>query len=450
MIFPFGSAKKLTVDALGCALAAWTAPGVAEAAGLAADWGGRPDATIWFAGSKVPGPNAAFANSTLVHALDYDDVYPPGTLHITSIVVPTMLAAAETSGASGRDALAAMVMGIEIAGRIGMAEHGKRRGQGFLPSSLVGGFGAVVTAARLFGLREGPCVDAMGIHYAQASGNRQALLDATLTKRIQPAFAARSAMWAVALAERGVTGAHRALDGAAGDLGVYVNGPPPEPDELLATRNAFEIERVAIKHYPSCGACHNAQIAAERLVAEAGVKGDDVDRVELFGFGSGNIVAQPFCIGPNPQVTAQFSVAWAVAHTLLRGPTRLRHFTDENVSADRDVAKLAEQITYTGVPDDAAPPPAQPDDYPAYATMPQGVIVYTKDGRRLVGTQYPADTFPPGGPSFDAVVEKFHDSVAFSGACDADRAATIVDAIRGLDAAEDVSRLVSLVSAPAR
>jgi 2-methylcitrate dehydratase PrpD len=323
-----------------------------------------------------------------------------------------------------------------------MAEHAKRRGQGFLPSSLVGGFGAVVTAARLLGLNEAQCVDAMGINYAQISGNRQALLDATLTKRMQPTFAVRSALWAVALATRGITGPHRALDGAAGYFGLYVNGPPPDAAELLAERDEFQIERVAIKQYPSCGACHNAQIAAERLVAETGLTAGEVDRIELFGFAPGNIVAQPFCIGPNPQVSAQFSVAWAVAHTFLRGPTRLADFADDRVRADDAVTELAQSITYTSPPDDLPPPTERPADYPVYSTRPQGLIVHTKDGRRLVGTQYPADTFAPGNATFDEVIAKFNNCVAFSGACDAGRAAAIVQSVRELDCAPGVAELV--------
>lgn len=104
------------------------------------------------------------------------------------------------------DGLAAMILGIELAARIGVAEHSRRRGQGFLPSSLAGSFGAVITAACLLGLSREQIVHALGINYAQISGNRQALLDASLTKRLQPAFAVRSALWAVDLARTGITG----------------------------------------------------------------------------------------------------------------------------------------------------------------------------------------------------------------------------------------------------
>jgi 2-methylcitrate dehydratase PrpD len=288
----------------------------------------------------------------------------------------------------------------------------------------------------------------MGINYAQVSGNRQALLDATLTKRMQPAFAARSALWAVALAMRGMTGPRRALEGDAGYFGLYVNGPAPEADVLTAERDAFEIERVAVKRFPSCGACHNAQIAAERLSAEEDPAPEHIDRVELFGFGAGNIVSQPFIVGENPQVSAQFSVAWAVAHTLLRGPAKLVDYTDDSVRNDTDVTALAQAVTFVDPPDDVDPAPEAPADYPPYSDRPQGVIVHMTDGRRLLRTQYPAATFAPGNASFEQVVAKFHDGVAFSGACDAERIDAIIEAVRTLDEAPDAGMLVGLMAAP--
>lgn len=94
-------------------------------------WGGRDEASVLVAGDRLPMPSAAFANAVLIHALDLDDVYIPASLHVTSIIVPTMLTAAETGNVSGCDALAAMVMGIEVAGRLGIAGSTRRPRRGF-------------------------------------------------------------------------------------------------------------------------------------------------------------------------------------------------------------------------------------------------------------------------------------------------------------------------------
>ena len=65
--------KRMTLDSLGCALAATTlGDGCAETMAVMRDLGGNADSTIVGLGAKVAAPNAAFANGALVHALNYD------------------------------------------------------------------------------------------------------------------------------------------------------------------------------------------------------------------------------------------------------------------------------------------------------------------------------------------------------------------------------------------
>jgi 2-methylcitrate dehydratase PrpD len=313
---------------------------------------------------------------------------------------------------------------------------------------MAGGYGAVLAAARLLGLRREQCVHALGMNYAQAAGNRQALIDETLTKRLQPAFAARSALWAARLALRGLTGPACALDGEYGYFRTYLNGDVPAPEELLASQPWLEVQRVSVKRYPSCGACHSAQAAAERLVAEENLSPDEIDRVALFGCGPGGLVGRPFVLGPNPQVSAQFSAAWAVAHTLLRGPVRLEDYTDESVRADKPVLELAARIEFVPPPDDLSPGPERPPDFPVYSGGRHGLIVQTKGGRRLVRTQAPAETFAPGGASFGDVTAKFRRCAEFSGICPADRTEALIGAVRDLEKSPDLSGLIDLMILP--
>lgn len=433
----YAAAKKMVLDTLGCALAGWNAPGVTEVVEQMCDWGGKPEATILFRDQRLPAPNVVLANSAMIHALDYDDVHIPGVLHIMSVILPVALAAGEMADASGKDVLAAVIMGVEVAGRLGIAYQSRcagPQGAGLLPTSVVGGFGAVAAICRLLSRSVDECVNAMGINYAQVSGNRQALLDMTLTKRLQPGFAARSAMEAVMLAARRVTGPHNALEGRAGLFRVYQNAEPATSEELAQPREMYEIERVSVKRYTSCGACHHAQIATERLVEEEGLQPEDVARVELYGCGPGGLVGNPFVIGPNPQVCAQFSVQYGVALTLLRGQATLEHFTDEQVLANQDVAELAQQITFTkevgGLPD------------PSVGKV-HAVIVHTRDDRHLVRWQTREQTFAPDAMLLEDVIAKFRDCAAFSGICPPEQADQIVASVQNLDGRERVSEALA-------
>ena len=53
-----------------------------------------------------------------MHGLDYDDTHVPGVLHPTVSLLPTVLAQGAALHASGRDMLAAFVLGVETATRL--------------------------------------------------------------------------------------------------------------------------------------------------------------------------------------------------------------------------------------------------------------------------------------------------------------------------------------------
>ncbi len=443
----FGAARMLLLDTLGCALAGHREPGIRAVVEQMSEWGGKPEASVLNGGTKLPMPNAAFANSAMIHALDFDDIHMPSSLHITSVVVPIVLAEAERVLASGRDALAAMIMGIEVACRLGMAERSRRRHGGFLPTSLAGGFGGVVASARLRGLSESQCVNAMGTYYAQAAGNRQALLDMTLTKRVQPGFAARSALWATALAERGITGPAHALEGRYGYFELYMKGEACELDSLIVKRKRYEVERVSIKHYPSCGGCHSVQVAAEYLAREEHLAPDEIGHVQIFGCQKNGLVGGAFDPGPNPQVDAQFSARWAVAYALLRGTVKIENYSNEKVAADREVATLANAIEFVSPPEDLPPSLPTPPDYPAHSTHYQGVIVHTRTGVRFMRTQCPAQTFAPERDNLESVLGKFRDCASYSGNCSPDLSESLIQEICRLDRAADLSALGALLTA---
>ncbi len=429
----YAAASRLLLDALGCAIAGYAQPGIEGVRRQMLEWGGKGEAGVLLSSERIPLPNAVFVNSAMVHALDYDDVYLPATLHLTSTLIPVVLGLGEKATCSGRKVLAALILGIEAAARLGIAEREHRRGGAFLPSSLLNGFGAVIAAARLSELSVDQCVHAMGLNYAQVSGNRQALLDMTLAKRLQPAFAARSAMWAVSLAQQGITGPQCIFEGEAGYSQTYLNGETLDPALCTMDVDELQVEYVSIKRYPSCGACHNVQIAAERVKVGNSLSAGDIDRVEIFNCGPGGLVSEPFVPGKTPQVSAQFSVIWAVAHTFVHGPASLDDYTDERVASDGEVIDFCRRISFAPAPDDLPVQRACLPLFPTYNMRYQGVIVHTHDGRRFMGAQCPFDTFDPTKQTMEQVQKKFRECVLFAGLEGKLSASAIIEAVCNLE-----------------
>jgi len=84
--------KKLIIDSLGVAIAGAYAPGCQEIVTLVKEWSGRPEASLIVYGGKVASPWAALANSTMMHALDFDDTLDDSALHAHVSVLPSALA----------------------------------------------------------------------------------------------------------------------------------------------------------------------------------------------------------------------------------------------------------------------------------------------------------------------------------------------------------------------
>jgi len=91
--------KKSILDTLGVMLAASTLePACQEMVELAKESGGVEESTIIAFGGKAPCVMAAFANGSLTHALDYDDVHDGFGLHPTAACLPAALALSERIG----------------------------------------------------------------------------------------------------------------------------------------------------------------------------------------------------------------------------------------------------------------------------------------------------------------------------------------------------------------
>jgi 2-methylcitrate dehydratase PrpD len=429
------AAKRMIIDSVAATLAGWKSPGVAPVLRRMQAWGGAPEATVLTYGAKLPSPQAAFVNGVMCHALDYDDVYYECSLHIMASVFPTALAFAEITDASGRELIDAVILGVEVAGRIGLVMQAANTGYGFLPSSVVGGFGATAAACRLLGLSVEQTVNALGISYAQASGNRQALLDTTLTKRMQPAYAARSAAWAAVLAAEGVTGPARALEGEAGFFKVYVGCEPPTPAQFTAPPDYWQIEHVSIKPFPSCGGNHRVTQAAISLMKEEGLRPEEIERVEVW-LANINIwfVGHPFEIRSDPQVDAQFSAAYSVATALVNRKAGLEQYRTETVLSDQAVLDMLKRVQVFEIPNSKG--------LRAQEAVEEEVKVWTRDGRMferrpalLHGQWQDPYTMPE-------VHQKLEECMGFAGLWTSAQVEQVRQDLTGLDSLGSVRELV--------
>ncbi|HUF82206.1 MAG TPA: MmgE/PrpD family protein [Burkholderiales bacterium] len=306
--------RQFVLDTVAVAWAGAAAPGGRALRDQIAADGGTPEATLWAWGGRFPAAAAAFVNGVSAAALDYDSVYEAGSVHADVVVVPAAWAMAERTGASGAELIAAVALGTDIACRIGKAS---RKNSGWFYTSLGGVFGAAAACARLLKLDADGIANAMGLALSHAGGTQQALLEKTDAKRLQSAFAARSAVFCAQLAASGMSAPREAFEGTYGYFRKYEDC---DAGVLLARLGeTWENTRSALKKYPSCTANHAPVESAIALAEELEIRPDDVTEVEvtLSPF-SHRLVGGPFEPAANPQVAAQFSIQYSLACALLR------------------------------------------------------------------------------------------------------------------------------------
>jgi 2-methylcitrate dehydratase PrpD len=417
------AASEHVLDTLGCGLAAL---GLGEAtAGLAvARESGAGPATAIGTQDGVTAPTAALANGMLCHGLDFDDTHEPSIAHIGTVVVPAALAVAETVGASGADAVAAIVAGTETVARIGTAAPEGLHRRGFHPTGVCGVFGATVVACRLRGMDADVTTRALGLAGSMASGIFEYLSDGSPTKPLHAGWAAQAGVQAAALAAAGARGPATVLEGRFGLFATHVDVPWDVAAQLADLGRRWESPSVAIKPYPACHWNHAAVDAA--VEASDGAAPEDIERI-LVRIPD---VGVPIVLEPSDQKAApmtpydaKFSLPWCIAARLVHGRLDVRSFTEEAIG-DRAVLALAARVDHA---------PWQGEVGSPFAGEAE---VVTADGcARVVRYEQPRGA--PGNPmTLAAVVEKF--MVNATRSLDEAAAQRIVAGVEALDAASDV------------
>lgn len=398
------AAKLHVLDVLGCGLAAHGLDVAGEGRTAMAELGGEPEASVIGLGRSLPAPNAAFANAMLCHGLDFDDTHPDSVSHVSTVVVPAALAVAEARGATGREALTAIVAGNEIVTRVGMATPGAFHARGFHPTAICGIFGATTAAARLRELAPADAASALGIAGSMASGLFAYLDDATATKPIHPGWAAHGGLLAARLAELGAEGPPGVLEGRFGVFHAFVDRRVDLEPQLADLGERWETPRIAFKPYPACHFVHGSLGATASLVD--GLDPDEIEEVVVTVPEPGvALVLEPAAakVAPRTDYEGKFSLQFSTAAMLVNGRVGLATYTPDAL-ADPRVLELARRVRY------------ETKEYASYpAAFPGGVRIRLRGGRTLEADM-PHQLGGPQNPLTDEQVRaKFRENAQLAG-----------------------------------
>ena len=380
--------------------------------------GGR--ATVIGRRERLDALSAAFINAAGANVLDFCDTHVPTAIHPTAPIVPALLALAETQVVGGRGFLLALVIGQEVACRVGLAISPSHYNKGWHITATCGVFGAAGGSGKLLGLGAEQMIWALGLAATQAAGLCECL--GTPAKSVGVGNAARNGLWSALLAARNFAGPAEPLNGVQG----YYHALGEAPDLSQLTRGlgeTWEIMKTSYKPYPCGFVVHPVLdcVLNWRRDHPAAV----VEKVIVTG--------NPLMVAraDRPDIStgreSQVSVQHAAAAALLTGKAGLEQFTDACVQDPR-VQALRRKVSVVG---DAS-----------IVTTAAAVAITTADGAVHKLTQSAARG-SDANPMSDRDLEgKLRDAAA--GWNPRHDIRPLIEAIWRVDESEDISRLVAM------
>lgn len=386
--------KRCFLDWLGSAIAGSEERPTQILLAVAKELGGKPEATLIPDGSRSSSLLAALVNAASSHTLEVDDLHQPSILHPAASVIPATFALAEREGTTGEEFITALVVGYEVAIRVGEAA-GPSHYEFWHTTGTCGTFGAAAACGKLLGLDREQLVWAFGSAGTQASGLWEFLKDGAMSKQLHPAKAAASGLLSALLARKGFTGATSIFEGKQGFL--RATSKAFDLEKLVkGLGESYRIAETSFKAHAACYHTHPAIDAALALRATHQLAPGHIERalvtlysaaVDLLG---GVELSSPYA--------AKFHLPFCVATALVYGSVDLNAFSEERLK-DPAILALLPKIELRR---EEAFDRLYPERWPAV------VEVVTK-----VGETYQASVeHPKGGPrnplSEGELVAKFH------------------------------------------
>lgn len=334
--------KFCLLDFLGAAIGG----SLEESSRIVREWvtdnGGKEEVPIFLSPRRYPAHMAAFANGTMAHTIELDDVNMHCFGHPAVAIIPAVLASAYVLQASGIRTLESILSGYETMGRLGMyltEDHYRY----WHSTSTMGTFGAAVGAGKARGFSTEQLVHAIGIAGSFASGLREVFVGGTSCKHIHAGRAAQNGVLCCEFAERGITGPKTILDGNMGINKAMTTRVDPEG--LLKEHHPLpEIHYTEFKPYASCRSAHAAVDCVLNMHKRAAIDVAKIDRIDITT--TTIICNDPSwgCLNPENSLAGRLSIPFNTAVVLMDGACTMAQFVPQKIH-DPAVKQLLEKIT---------------------------------------------------------------------------------------------------------
>ena len=424
-------AAQAVLDTIGVTLAGASEPAARIVQAVVSAEGGDA-CRILGTVARASASNAALANGTAAHALDYDDMCFVSLAHPSAPLVGAAIASAESSGASGAALLDGYIAGFELEGRLGSVMNPRHYERGWHCTSTLGTLGAAAAACRIFGLDADTTSHALAIAASEASGLKENF--GTMVKPLHAGLAARNGVLAAQLAKRGMTASAQAIEGRQGFLAAMDSQrlSLAEAAADLGTRWEILDTGITVKLYPSCAGTHPTLDALLDLRRAEGFVGSDVDGIDV----EVDSITPTVLIYDRPAsgLEAKFSMPFCAAAAVIDGRVGIDTFEADRLRDPGILSMMARVIMRVGEGlDPLAPPLTQ-----------ARIRVRLKDGRELTASANGARGYADRPASDEELAMKF--LACAERTIPHDRAIRAIAMLRDIQHMTDIRALTALLS----
>ncbi|MEH0018566.1 MAG: MmgE/PrpD family protein [Desulfobacter sp.] len=409
-------AKRCLMDALGALVAGHETPVGKLMEEVAAEQFPGDQAAVLVSGTRVSAAGAALANGFAANALDIDDGYRPTMGHPGACVLSPVLIAAQLSGCSGKEMLAALAVGYEIGTRAGLIRHATY--QTYHSSGSWGAIAGAAAAGKLMGLDRETLGHALGAaEYHAPIAPMMKCIDVPGMGKDSIGWGCMVGIMSVLMAQKGFTGINPLFDDT------------PERSWVDSLGRDWEILNLYFKPHAGCRWAQPGVDGVLKLAREKGILPGEIEAITVYTFEESAALGTAY---PENTEQAQYNISFPIAAALLDGEVGPAQTLPPRLW-DADIRAMMDRIVIF----------AQPrfqENFPARAESEVEITTTAGDvfNSGVMGARWDA-AFPPADQELEAKFLWLTSTVLGR-----EKAEDLKAVILELDRAENLDRLFSL------
>ncbi len=317
---------------------------------------------------KLSSMHAALLNGAAGSTREFEEGNGKALGHPAIQLIPAALAHAESVGEGGKKFLEGVILGYEVAGRIGSSAPLR---MGFHPNGTWGTVGAAAAVAKISGMKAHEIFEIANI--ASSFGITSYTGNSLHGNNISQMYAATSNYFGILSYHLFKSGFSASSENLRVTFGKLVSEGLKEERLAKSLGEGYFIEKNYFKMYPTCRFTHSALDAFRVALQKESVRVEQIRRIDVYTFKWALLMENP---EPENCDAMRFSIPYLLGLSLVTGFVNLK--TIENASKYEDQLKDIAEKTF--VHEDEKINQMLPDKRGAR------VVISLQDGRKIEGS----------------------------------------------------------------